>query len=108
VFFDGLLAQGKERALGFRYRVKPADMNPDRTWNVTVEVSLGSEIREIRTSIKVSRKDINADYNIKSHTVLDRCNALLDNCRKKTARLDIASGSVTMQQVVKCLMSGKA
>ena len=108
VFFDGLLAQGKERALGFRYRVKPADMNADRTWNVTVEVSLGSEIREIRTSIKVSRKDINADYNIKSHTVLDRCNALLDNCRKKTARLDIASGSVTMQQVLKCLMAGKA
>jgi hypothetical protein len=82
-------------------------MNPDCTWNVTVEVSLGSETREIRTSIKVSRKDINADHNIKSQTVLDRCNALIDVCRKKTARLDMASGNVTMQQVLKCLMSGK-
>ena len=100
--------QGDEKSLGFKYRVKPTDMNADRTWNVTIEVSLGSETREIRTSIKVSRKDINSDYNIKSHTVLDRCNALLDICRKKTARLDAASGCVTMEQVVKCLMSGKA
>ena len=107
VLFGNLLEHGKEKTLGFRYRVKPTDMNTDRTWNVTVEVSLGSEIREIKTSIKVSRKDINADYNIKSHTVLDRCNALIDICRKKTARLDIASGSVTMKQVLKCLMSGK-
>ena len=83
-------------------------MNADRTWNVTIEVVLGSEVREIKTSIKVSRKDINSDYNIKSHSVLDRCNALIDTCRKKTARLDVASGSVTMQQVVKCLMSGKS
>lgn len=107
VLFDGLLIQGKENTLDFRYRVKPTDMNADRTWNVTIEVALGSEVREIKTSIKVSRKDINSDYNIKSHTVLDRCNALLETCRKKTARLDVASGSVNMQQVVKCLMSGK-
>ena len=108
VLFGGLLIQGKENTLDFRYRVKPTDMNADRTWNVTVEVSLGSEVREIKTSIKVSRKDINSDYNIKSHSVLDRCNALVDTCRKKTARLDVASGSVTMQQVLKCLMSGKS
>lgn len=108
VLFNGLLIQGKENTLDFRYRVKPTDMNADRTWNVTIEVSLGSEVREIKTSIKVSRKDINSDYNIKSHSVLDRCNALIDTCRKKTARLDVASGSVTMQQVLKCLMSGKS
>ena len=108
VLFDGLLTQGKENTLDFRYRVKPTDMNADRTWHVTIEVLLGSEVREIRTSIKVSRKDINSDYNIKSHTVLDRCNALIETCRKKTARLDVVSGSVTMQQVVKCLMSGKS
>ena len=107
VLFSGLVLPRKEGVLDFRYRVKPTDMNPDRTWNVTVEVSLGAETREIRSSIKVGRKDINADYNIKSHTVLDRCNALLDVCRKKTAGLDIASGGVTMQQVLKCLMADK-
>ena len=107
VFFSGLIAPKDRKTLDFRYRVNPADMNPDRTWNVTVEVSLGIETREIRTSIKVSRKDINADHNIKSQTVLDRCNALIDVCRKKTARLDMVSGNVTMQQVLKCLMSGK-
>ena len=96
------LEEGKVR---FRYRINPDSPNQDRTWNVIIQVFMGEELREIRTSVKVSQRDINTDYNIKNPVLIDRCNALLDMCRKKAEGLGKKSRVTDIDAVVRKLMT---
>ena len=64
LFVDGLSDISKEERIKFRYYVIPQDIHEDRSWNVVIRVMLGNEYREIGTSVKVSQRDLNADYNI--------------------------------------------
>ena len=66
---------------------------------------MGAQSREIKTSIKVCLRDINTDYNIKNPVLIERCNNLLDRCRKKTASISRKSGVPDMDTVIRKLMS---
>jgi integrase len=89
----------------FRYRINPDAPNLDRTWNVIIQVSVGAQSREIKSSIKVCQRDINTDYNIKNPTLIERCNDLLDKCRKKTAGIGGGSGVPDIDTVIRKLVS---
>ena len=89
----------------FRYRINPDAPNLDRTWSVIIQVSVGAQSREIKSSIKVCQRDINTDYNIKNPTLIERCNDLLDKCRKKTAGIGGGSGVPDIDTVIRKLVS---
>ena len=89
----------------FRYRINPDAPNQDRSWNVIIQVFMGDEQRDIRTSVKVFQRDINTDYNIKNPVLIDRCNTLLDMCRRKVEGLGGKSRATDIDTVVRRLMT---
>ncbi|MBR6084778.1 MAG: hypothetical protein IKP61_04085, partial [Spirochaetales bacterium] len=105
LIFSVLEPQDEEEKVRFRYRINPDAPNQDRTWNVIIQVLMGSQLREIRTSVKVCQRDINTDYNIKNQVLIDRCNALLDMCRKKAEGLGKKSRVTDIDAVVRKLMT---
>ena len=52
-----------------------------------------------------TQRDINTDYNIKNPTLIERCNDLLDKCRKKTAGIGGGSGVPDIDTVIRKLVS---
>ena len=105
LFVDGLSDIRKEERIKFRYYVIPQDIHEDRSWNVVIRVMLGNEYREIGTSVKVSQRDLNADYNIINPIIIRRCNGLLDSCRTKVRSLNESSAPVSMGDVIERLVS---
>ena len=105
LFVDGLSDISKEERIKFRYYVIPQDIHEDRSWNVVIRVMLGNEYREIGTSVKVSQRDLNADYNIINPIIIRRCNGLLDSCRTKVRSLNESSAPVSMGDVIERLVS---
>jgi hypothetical protein len=105
LFVDGLSDIRKEERIKFRYYVIPQDIHEDRSWNVVIRVMLGNEYREIGTSVKVSQRDLNADYNIINPIIIRRCNGLLDSCRTKVRSLNESSAPVNMGDVIERLVS---
>ena len=104
MLISSVLEPPEDGKIRFRYRINPDAPNQDRTWNVIIQVIMGDELREIRTSVKVCQRDINTDYNIKNQVLIDRCNALLDMCRGKVEGL--GRDSVTdIDAVVRKLMT---
>ena len=100
LFVDGLSDIREQERIRFRYYIIPQDIQEDRTWNVVIRVMLGNEYREIGTSVRVSQRDLNADYNIINPIVIKRCNGLLDSCRSKVRCLNETSGPVSMGDVI--------
>ena len=105
ILFSQVLQPLEDGEIRFRYRINPDAPNQDRTWNVILQVFMGAQSREIKTSIKVCLRDINTDYNIKNPVLIERCNNLLDRCRKKTAGISRKSGVPDMDTVIRKLMS---
>ena len=105
MFISKVMEPLEEGDIRFSYRINPDAPNQDRTWNVIIQVLMGSQQREIRTSVKVSQRDINTDYNIKNPVLIDRCNALLDMCRKKAEGLGKKSLVTDIDTVVRKLMT---
>ena len=105
LFVDGLSDIREQERIRFRYYIIPQDIQEDRTWNVVIRVMLGNEYREIGTSVRVSQRDLNADYNIINPIVIRRCNGLLDSCRSKVRSLNESSVPVSMRDVIERLVS---
>ena len=105
LFVDGLSDIREQERIRFRYYIIPQDIQEDRTWNVIIRVMLGNEYREIGTSVRVSQRDLNADYNIINPIVIRRCNGLLDSCRSKVRSLNESSAPVSMGDVIERLVS---
>ena len=92
LFTDAQEGAEHEDRIKFKYYVIPQDIHADRTWNVVIRVMLGREYKEIGTSVRVSQRDLNSDYNIISPTVIERCNGLVESCRRKV--LDLNEGTM--------------
>jgi hypothetical protein len=61
---------------------------------------LGREYKEIGTSVRVSQRDLNADYNIISPTVIERCNGLVESCRRKVEDLNEGTMPIRIADVM--------
>ena len=97
---DSLDGTGHEDRIKFKYYIIPQDIHADRTWNVIIRVMLGREYKEIGTSVRVSQRDLNSDYNIISPTVIERCNGLVESCRRKVSDLNEGTMPIHMADVV--------
>ncbi|MBR0262361.1 MAG: hypothetical protein IJQ60_00585 [Prevotella sp.] len=97
---DSLDGTGHEDRIKFKYYIIPQDIHADRTWNVIIRVMLGREYKEIGTSVRVSQRDLNSDYNIISPTVIERCNGLVESCRRKVSDLNESTMPIHMADVV--------
>ena len=97
---DTLECTEHEDRIKFKYYIIPQDIHADRTWNVIIRVMLGREYKEIGTSVRVSQRDLNSDYNIISPTVIERCNGLVESCRRKVSDLNEGTMPIHMADVV--------
>jgi len=97
---DGMDSTKHEDRIKFKYYVIPQDIHADRTWNVVIRVMLGREYKEIGTSVRVSQRDLNADYNIISPTVIERCNGLVESCRRKVEDLNDGTMPIRIADVM--------
>ena len=105
ILFSNVLQPQENGEILLRYRINPDAPNQDRTWNVIIQVFMGMQSREIRTSIKVCLRDINTDYNIKNPVLIERCNTLLDKCSRKVESFRKKSRTADIDSIIRMLVS---
>lgn len=55
----------------------------DKTWNVTIRFTHDRKTRYLSTTMYVTKKDLTASLKIKNQQILDRCDMLIREYRKK-------------------------
>lgn len=63
----------------------------DKTWNVFIRFTHERKVRYISTTMYVTKKDLTASMKIKNQQILDRCDILIKDYRKKIAVLFFGS-----------------
>ena len=59
----------------------------DKTWNVSIRFTHERKVRYISTTMYVSKKDLTASMKIKNQQVLDKCDMLIKEYRRKVDSL---------------------
>ena len=55
----------------------------DKTWNVVIRFTHNRKVRYLSTTMYVTKKDMTASFKIKNQQILDRCDELIREYRKK-------------------------
>lgn len=79
----------------------------DKTWNVVIRFTHDRKVRYISTTMYVSKKDLTASMKIKNQQVIDRCDELIREYRKKIEGLFLEVNDMDIDSVVDFIKSGK-
>ena len=84
----------------FKATIKKEKKRSDGTWLVLIRVTMGRKSAYIPTSMFVSRKEVTASFKIKDRGVLDRCDDLIREYRKRVAGMDLELNEVPLPAIV--------
>lgn len=69
--------------------IKKGNRKQDGTWNVVIRLTHNSIKRFIPTSMYVSKKDLTSSFKIKNAQILEKCDILIAEYRKRLNELDL-------------------
>ena len=78
----------------FKVTIKKDKMRADKTWAVVIRFTHECKVRYISTTIYVSKKNLTASFKIKNQQVIDKCDALIKEYRKKIDGLFLELNSI--------------
>lgn len=81
--------------------IKKDKMRADKTWNVLIRFTHKRIVRYISTTMYVERKDLTSRFNIKNRNILDKCDYLISEYRKRLARLNLEINDIVMDTIIK-------
>ena len=87
----------------FKATVKKEKMRKDKTWKVLIRVTHGNRSGYIPTSMYVSRKEMTASFRIKDREVLERCEALIREYRRRADSLSLELNDIPIGGIVERL-----
>ena len=79
----------------------------DKTWNVLIRFTHNRKTRYISTTMYVSKKDLTASYKIKNQQILDRCDELVKEYRKRISGLYLEVNDVGIDRIMEVMKSNK-
>lgn len=78
----------------FEVTIKKDKMRADKTWTVVIRFTHERKVRYISTTVYVSKKNLTASFKIKNQQVIDKCDALIKEYRKKIDGLFLELNSI--------------
>lgn len=72
-----------------KYLVRKDKMREDKTWNVVIRLTHDRKVRYLPTTMYATKKDLTSGFNIKNYQIIDKCELLLSEYRKKLIELDL-------------------
>ena len=84
--------------------LKP-DKRADGTWNVKIRITHNRAIRNIPTSMYVSKGDLTASMKIKNRAILDKCDDLIREYRQRINALNLELNDMPLPMIVERITS---
>lgn len=91
----------------FKFTVFKERMRADRTWNVFIRFTHERKTRYIATTMYVSKKDLTPSFKIKNQSVIDKCEDLIREYRKRIASLNLELNDMDIDSIVEELKRRK-
>ena len=79
----------------------------DKTWNVVIRFTHNRKVRYLSTTMYVTKKDMTASFKIKNQQILDRCDELIREYRKKIDGLFLEVCDMDIDAIVDVMKSNK-
>lgn len=84
--------------------MKP-DKRADGTWNVKIRITHNRAVRNIPTSMYVSKSDLTASMKIKNRAILDKCDDLIREYRQRLNVLNLELNDMPLSMIVERITS---
>ena len=79
----------------------------DKTWNVTIRFTHNRKTRYLSTTMYVTKKDLTSSFKIKNQQILDRCDMLIKEYRRKIDSLFLEVNDMDIDSIVEVMKSDK-
>ena len=91
----------------FKATVLKEKQRKDKTWNVVIRFTHNRKVRYLSTTMYVTKKDMTASFKIKNQQILDRCDELIREYRKKIDGLFLEVCDMDIDAIVDVMKSNK-
>lgn len=91
----------------FKVIIKKDKQRADKTWNVLIRFTHDRKTRYLSTTMYVAKKDLTASFKIKNQQVLDKCDMLIRDYRKKIDGLFLEVNDMDIDSIVEVMKSDK-
>ena len=89
----------------FKAVIKKDNKRVDGTWKVFIRFTHERKIRFIPTSVYVTKKDITSSFKIKNAMIIEHCDNLINEYRKRINRLELELNPLDVDTIVKFICS---
>ena len=85
--------------------IRKDDKRSDGTWNVKIRVTHDRKVKELPTSMYVTKADITSSYKIKNRAILDKCDDLIREYRQRLNAMNLELNDMPLTMIVERLMA---
>lgn len=89
----------------FKAVIKKDNKRVDGTWKVFIRFTHERKVRFIPTSMYVTKKDITSSFKIKNAIIIEHCDSLINEYRKRINRLELELNPLDVDTIVKFICS---
>lgn len=90
-------------AVTFKILVRKDKMRADKTWNVCIRLTYNRQTKYLPTTEYVTKKDMTASFKIKNMAVLERCEELVREYKRRIAELNLELNDMDIDRVAEHL-----
>ena len=83
----------------FKACIVKKDMRKDGTWPVLIRMTYKRQSRMIRTTMSVSSEDLTASGNIRNHSIIDECDKIIHQYRKRISELNLEFTDICIDDI---------
>ena len=87
----------------FKTLIKKDKQRADKTWNVLIRCTHCRKVRYISTSEYVTKTDLTSSFKIKNQLILDKCENLIKEYRKRVSKLNLEVNDIDMDSIISFL-----
>lgn len=87
----------------FKALIKKGNQRADKTWNVIIRFTHNGKVRFIPTTMFIEKKDLNSSFKIRNQLILDKCEELIKEYRKRTSDLNLEINDIDMDSIMNYL-----
>ena len=92
----------------FKATIKKEKMRADKTWNVLIRFTHNRQVRYLSTTMYVTKKDLTSGFKIKNQLIIDRCEDLIREYRKRINGLFLEINPMGIDEVMEFLKRPKS
>lgn len=85
--------------------IRKEDKRSDGTWNVKIRITHNRKVKEIPTTMYVSKVDVTSSFKIKNRAILDKCDDLIREYRQRINALNLELNDMPLQLIVERITS---